>query len=299
MENFNREIESTLHLLDNRPIEEFDGLSRADMRYLIYNPFSKNSPLQISKEISNRVLDQISFLKPFELFLNKCVEVKYIRLTKKGFLPTALVREIDISAVRSQDFVSIERSYMRYSEKDSHTARTVRVTTENAGFLINRNNKLMISQKLKECLQANDRAKIFRGIFKAYTQLYDWKSVIYMDNLNTGQEGFAYTLYLLSKYGKSYRPISFYIDKYFKAFTLKSDLLEPDENDLTTTDLIASKIIKLTHSDSPNFSFEIGTFEKFLVRFNLVNYQFVQKQNSERQLMIKKSRIFDKIMTFS
>lgn len=292
MENFKREIASTLYLLDNKPLRDYDGLSRSDMRYLVHNPFSKDSPLSLRRDISNRILDQMRILRPFEVFLKRCSQTKYVRLTKKGFLPMALVKEVDDSLVRSKDYIFIFITEGLYSEKDSHTARMVRYISEKCGFLERQNNKLMFSPKWKEILLAGDRQRFFRSIFKGYTQCFDWINVVYNDNPNTGQEGFAYTLYLLSKYGKSFKPLSFYTNKYFKAFPLKPETKAIEDYDLTAS------IVESNHFGSTNTAFEIATFESFLVRFNLVNYQFVQKQNSDRKLMIKKSSTFDKVLTF-
>jgi len=290
--DFKREIESILYLLDNKPLENFDGLSRAEMRYLIHNPFSKDSPINIRHDISNRIIDQMRIMRPFEIFLKRCSQTKYVRLTKKGFLPTALVKEVDDSFVRSKDYIFVYITEGLYSEKDSHTASMVRYISEKCGFIERQNNKLVFSPQWKEYLLAGDRQRFFRSIFRGYAQYFNWINVVYNDNPNTGQEGFAYTLYLLSKYGKSYKPLSFYTNKYFKAFPLKPETKAIEDYDLTAA------IVEHTHFGSPNSAFEIATFESFLDRFNLVNYQFVQKQNSNRQLMIKKSRAFDKVLTF-
>ena len=292
MKDFKTEIESALYLLDNKPLEDFDGLSRADMRYLVHNPFSKDSPLSIRHDISNRIIDQMLIMRPFELFLKRSSQTKYIRLTKKGFLPTALVKEVDDSIFRSKDYLFVYKTEGLYSEKDSHTACMVRYISEKCGFIERQNNKLLFSPQWKESFLAGDRQRFFRSIFRGYTQYYNWINVVYNDNPNTGQEGFAYTLYLLSKYGKYFKPLSFYTNKYFRAFPLKPETKTIEDYDLTAT------IVENAHWGSPNSAFEIATFESFLVRFNLVNYQFVQKQNSNRQLLIKKSRAFDKVLTF-
>lgn len=298
MENYRRDVESTLYLLDNKPLGIFDGLSRADMRYLIHNPFSKNSPMQISGDIPHKILNQIPLLKPFELFISRCNQVRFIKLTKKGYLPTSLVREIDENTLKSPNFISIEIRDYRYSEKDSVSARFIRDTTEKSGLVLNHKNRLTVSQECREFLIKNDRQSVFHRIFMAYSQLFEWKKEIYQISENTGQDGFAYTLYLLSKYGKSYKPISFYVNKYYKAFSSKQENYDFIQDDMTTLDIIGANLIKMAHHESPHAGFELATFEKFLVRFNLVNCHFVQKPNFTRQLMIKKSKIFEKILTF-
>jgi len=53
MDNLRKEIEASFLLNDNKPLVEFDGLSRSEMRYLIHSPFSNDSPLKLNRDISD------------------------------------------------------------------------------------------------------------------------------------------------------------------------------------------------------------------------------------------------------
>lgn len=291
MEDYRKEIESSLYLIDNKPNENFDGLSRSEMRYLIYNPFSRDSPFQINRNFSSRILSQIPLLKPVLFLLKKASEIKYIKLTKQGYLPPVLVKQIDDTVLVRGSYLIIS-SVRLSAEISSIEVHMVREISELCGFLINKNNKLFLSPKWKEHLLKNNLDIIFRYLFMGFTKHYPWTKIGFPSNPNTGQTGFAYTLYLLYKYGRSFKPISFYIDKYVKAFPFTSEELMPIEYSSYPEPRT------IPQSDSFPSSFETNTFYRFLVNFNLVDYQWVQKPFFERQLMIKKSKIFNKIVNF-
>lgn len=291
MENFRKDVESTLYLLDNKPIEDYDGLSRSEMRYLIHNPFTNNSLLEINTNISSRIISQIPYLKPILFLLKKASEVKYIKLSRSGYLPPDLVKKIGDTVTFLHGFLIISSGRLS-AEQDSIGVRLSREIAENSGCLVRKKNKLFISPDCKEQLLTGNFSEIFRKVFIGFTQHYEWKRFHYSENPITGQKGFAYTLYLLSKYGKSFKPISFYVDKYVKAFPFTSEEL------MCTEIMHRPDPIPASPADFFPSSFETVTFRNFLVNFKLVDYQWVEKPNSDRRLMIKKSRTFNKIFNF-
>jgi hypothetical protein len=284
MDNLRKEIEASFLLNDNKPLVEFDGLSRSEMRYLIHSPFSKDSPLQLNRVMSDRTLDQVPILKPVEYLINRLIQAKKIRLTKKGFLPTAIVKEIyDVFSLKDR---IIEMNLVRlYSELSSETVHLTRELSEICEFIENENNKLLINPVWKNHYINKNRSKIFRRLFIGFTIYYDWSKIGFCTNPNSGQNGFTFTLFLLSKYGKNYKPLSFYINKYVKAFPFSYEELRP-------------VTMGMCMADSFTSSFQMRTIEGFLINFNLIDYQFVEKRQSDRQLIIKKSRIFDKLIKF-
>ena len=279
-----KEIEASFLLKDNKPLGEFDGLSRSEMRYLIHSPFSNNSPLKIIKEISDSTLNLIPLLKPIEYLLNRLVQSKNIGLTKKGFLPTAIVKEIyDVFSLKDR---IIEMNLVRlYSELSSEAVHLTRELSEICGFIEIENNKLLVNPVWRNHYINKNRSKIFRRLFIGFTIHYDWSKIGFCTNPNSGQIGFAFILYLLSRYGKNFKLLSFYINKYVKAFPFSTEELRPVTMGMCMADSFPS-------------SFQMRTIEGFLLNFNLIDYQFVEKRQSDRQLMIKKSRIFDKLIQF-
>lgn len=92
--------------------------------------------------------------------------------------------------------------------------------------------------------------------------------------------GYGYSLILLSKYGNTKRPDSFYSEKYFKAFPQFKEIAKPDY------DTIDSQL----HN-----CYSIRTFERFLDYFGLVH---IEKENyfTFKNKYITKSELFDKLI---
>jgi len=51
------DIESTILLLNNTPLEDFLGLSPNEIQYLFYDPFSDKSYVQLREDFDNKTLD--------------------------------------------------------------------------------------------------------------------------------------------------------------------------------------------------------------------------------------------------
>jgi hypothetical protein len=49
MNFYQKEFDTTFILMNNSPVEDFEGFSSADINYLVYEPFSPDSPFRIKK----------------------------------------------------------------------------------------------------------------------------------------------------------------------------------------------------------------------------------------------------------
>lgn len=284
MDNGNQNIEATLLLLDNKPCDDFDGLSKADMRYLIHNPFSKDSPLQINKYIPTDVLDQIHFFNQIEFFLERMIQIKELKLTGKGFLPTGFVRELYTQGFIKEDIIE-DGTLKLYAEKSSESVHLTRQFVEFCGFLETRQNRLILTPKWRELIQSRCRLDIFFRILSTFTQKFNWENIGFSPNSNTSQIGFAFSLFLLSKYGQIKRPDMFYVDKYIKAYPFTVAELTPMYRGVY-------------EASSFPFSYLTRTIEVFFVYFNFANCQFIEGADRDTNHLINKTQIFDKIMTF-
>ena len=139
-----KRTEAAKILIDNSPIEDFEGFSSSDMRYIIITPFSKDSPFQINKNIPNNILDQIPFFNQIEFLLNKINEAGELKLTAKGSLPTTLVKEIYyLGLIKDED---IENGITKlYAETSSMPIQLTRSGLRKSGFWINCIVKIMSS----------------------------------------------------------------------------------------------------------------------------------------------------------
>lgn len=284
MDFYQKKFDATLILINNIPIDDFEGFSSADMNYLVYESFSPDSPLQINKKIPDNILDQIPFLLQIEYLLKKINDFAELKLTAKGFLPTTLVKEIyDLGLIKDY---AIEKGITKlYAETSSQPINLTRLITELAGFTKKRYNKLTLTKTWRDKLMKKSRQDIFIQTFSTFAQKFNWGYFDLYSNHATGTVGFAYSLFLLSKYGDIERHVSFYSEKYLKAFPSLLDLFKDDP---WVTDI----------NRSFNSCYSIRTFDRFLDYFNLITIKSDGRQYDDSKKFIKKSPIFDEIITF-
>lgn len=284
MDFYQKDFDSTFILMNNSPIEDFEGFSSADMNYLVYDAFSADSPFQIKKNIPDNILDQIPFLLHIEYLLHRINDLGELKLTAKGFLPTTLVKEIyDLGLIKDY---SIEHGITKlYAETSSQPINLTRLITELAGFTKKRYNKLTLTKTWRDKLLKKKRQDIFIQTFSTFAQKFNWGYFDMYSSQATGTVGFAFSLYLLSKYGTNERQDSFYSEKYLKAFPSLIDLFKDDK---WVTDI----------NRSFNSCYSIRTFDRFLDYFNLINIRSEGRPYLDSKKFIKKSPIFDDIITF-
>ncbi len=279
-----KDIESAIILINNSPIDDFEGFSSADMRYIIYEPFSHDSPLQINKKIPNSILDQIPFLLQIEYLLEKINCLGELKLTKTGSLPITLVKEIYEKGFIKDEAIKDGITKL-YTETSSQPIELTRIITELAGFTKKRNNKLSLTKTWRNKLLKKNRQDIFLQTFSTFASKFNWGYFDGYSSQPTGQLGYAFTLYLLSKYGGKERLDSFYSEKYLMAFPA---LLDEFKDNLWLRNI----------NKSFNSCYSIRTFDRFLEYFNLIISRSEGRLYHDSKNFIKKSTIFDEIITF-
>jgi hypothetical protein len=280
-----KRIEASKILIDNSPIEDFEGFSSSDMRYLIITPFSKDSPFQINKKIPNSILDQIPIFNQIEFLLNKINEIGELKLTATGSLPTTLIKEIyNMGLIKDED---IENGITKlYAETSSQPIQLTRLITEMAGFTKKRYNRLSLTKTWKDRLLKNSRQEIFEQTFSTFTFKFTWGHFDRYESQAAGQVGFPFSLFLLSRYGDDERLDSFYSEKYIRAFPGLIDQFY--DNLYWTRDI----------NKSFNSCYSIRTFDRFLKYFNLITIRTEGRLYHDSKKFIKKTAIFDDVMTF-
>jgi hypothetical protein len=284
LEEIRRQIEASMIIQNTRPIEDFEGFSPADMRYILYEPFSSDSPLKFKNRIPDKILDQIPFLLQIEYLLKRIDAIGEIKLTSTGALPTQLVKEI-----YSQGFIKdsgIEKGYTKlYGEASCLPVHLTRIIVELAGFVKKKKGKLSLTKIWAEKLRSEKRTEILFKVFTTYSQKFNWSYLDGYQSLRAAQLGFAFSLFLISKYGNIERLSTFYSEKYLKAFP----------------QIIAEFPDRYSKGEGVqdfHRCYLYRTFERFLEYFNIVEVRTEGKFYPERKKHIKKSTIFSEIIDF-
>ena len=284
LDDIRRKIEASINLYNTKPIEDFEGLSPADMRYILYDPFSKDSPLRFKNNIPEKILAQIPILNQVEYLLHRINDLGEIKLISTGSLPTTIVKDV-YNKGYIKDY-AIEHGITKlFAETSAQPVHLTRIIIELSGFTKKKYGKLSLTKTWKDKLLSKNRQEILYQTFSIFAQKFNWSYLDGYPSQQTGQLGFSFSLLLLSKYGNVERLDRFYSDKYLKAFPK----LQIDFN---------VSYFKGEENRQFHDCYSIRTFDRFLEYFNLIESRTEGKLYHDSKKFIKKTVIFDEIFSF-
>nr|MDQ3017416.1 hypothetical protein [Bacteroidota bacterium] len=139
-----------------------------------------------------------------------------VKLTDKGFLPTAVVKDIHSQGFIKEYFLDEYKKGKVIREFDSYAVHMTRMLLEATGLIKKRKGKLSLTKK-GEKLFSQPGLLLFHLL---HTYCFSF-NLAFFDGYgqnNIVRIGWAFTIILLSKYGRHERPNTFYAEKHFHAF---------------------------------------------------------------------------------
>jgi hypothetical protein len=202
---------------NNTPVNDFLGLTRTQVHKLISEPFGEGSPVQLRNDIDNDVLDQIPLFRILEEYLNIIQRDKQIKLTPLGALPKKIITELYEKKFLPD--VHVDSGVTRlWKEDDCISIRTTRMVAEVSGLVKKLNGEVVLTKAATKFLEDGNRQKIFRQFFKAFTVKFHWGFNDRFTHRETGQMAWAFSVYMLYKFGSEARTVDFYSAMYLTAF---------------------------------------------------------------------------------
>ncbi|MDR1315995.1 MAG: hypothetical protein LBK13_03895 [Spirochaetales bacterium] len=205
----NNELEKLTNKYNNTGQKDFDGLSPAQMRKLLYHHCDENMI-----RIKDNKGSDIPLIKQISYYLNLIEANKEIKLTKAGNLPPAIVKEL-----YSQKFISdrdIEAGITKLTkETDSVTIELTNIVCQISRLIKKRNGKISLTDAGKKILTTENYLPL---ILRTFCSKFNWAYFDRFGDEKVGQFGCYYTVYLLAKYGDTKQESLFYANKYFQAF---------------------------------------------------------------------------------
>jgi hypothetical protein len=275
-DDFQKYVERMIQEQNNQSLADFEGYSPEEMHYMNNFLFDFRCPVRL-KKLSDTDYKKIPMLNQIRFLLDKINEDGEIKLTKKGFLPTKLVKEIyEQGYIKDED---VERGITKlYKETDSKIIHLTHILVNISGITKKRNDKLSLTKNGEKIVASNEN--LLKLILKTFATKFNWA---YFDGYGEnpiGQLGFGFSLILLSKYGDKRQRDSFYAEKYFTAFPSLPE----------TVDSSFSTIKESSHS-----CYSLRTYDRFLDYFGLVD---VDEQGNivDSKKFITKTTLFDKLI---
>ena len=256
-------------------IPDFEGYSPVEMHNILYNTFDDGSPIRLQK-LTELDYKKIPLLNQIKYFLGLIAEKGDLKLTKAGYLPRIVVKDLYSQGYMKDKF--IEDGFQKLNnELDSITVNLSRLLPSVIGLIKKRNGKLSLTKLGKKLYEDDD--KLLRHLFMSFATKFNWGYFDRYSNEFIGQFGVGYSLILLSKYGSKKRLSKFYVDKYFKALP---DLNYPSTNSYASPDSNLNCYI-------------VRTFERFLLYFGLIDFNEVYFEYSSKSY-VKKTHLFNKLI---
>ena len=251
----NDDIESILY--DNCPVDDFLGFTPTELHYLLSDTFGDRSPLQFRNDLDDKTLDQIPLFRIAEEYLKIIQRDNQIKLTPLGALPRKILIELYDKRILPDEH--IESGLIKlWKEQDCISISSTRLTAELAGLVRKTNGKLNLTKKGVKLLQSENRINLFKHFFQSFTEKFNWSyNDLYPQN-PIGQFGWAFSIYMLDRFGKQANPADLYAEKYLKAFP----------NFLSFFDHTYS-----TPERQFNNCYSVRTFDRFLLWFGLVTVE--------------------------
>ncbi len=259
-------------------LETREGLNTNELILLIQDPWNKDSPLKISKGNSEDY-DRVPILNQVKYFVTMLQNKGELALTKKGFLPTSVVKELYFNGTLKNELIE-EGLIKVYKEIDCEPIYFTRLICQSSGIIKIKKNKISITKKGADLLKSDH--KLFEELLIAVTQNFNVGFFDAYECEFTGQYGMMVTTYLLHKYGHEYRTTNFYAQKY-------SELIPG----------VFDNFPQPNYSNKKNVftaCYESRTFTRSLNYFGLLELEqksFIKIQG------VAKSEVFGKLISFN
>jgi hypothetical protein len=207
----NKIMKISVDKYNNTGIDDFNGLSPEIMYNLLHRSWGENI---IKINPGKHYGDDIPIIKQIKYFISIINEIGEIKLTKAGYLPPIIVKEIYSKKIIIDRMIELGVTKLT-KEEDVDNILLTRILCDLAGIIKKRNNKISLTNNAIKIIDSNE---IFEKILYAAFKKYNWAYFDYFENTEIGQFGNNYSLYLLCKYGNEWKEDDFYANLYFKAF---------------------------------------------------------------------------------
>jgi len=265
-----------------QPIDDFEGFSSFEMDGLLYYTYDEEkSPLRLNLNLSESEFLQLKFYAHMNEYIGMLKDFQPLKLTKLGNLPRKFCRDLYDSGVKDKDLWA-RRGHPINQERDSTYIHALSLLVKDIGLTKKRVGKLTLTLKGEKHLNKEDHPILFQEMFRQFTRRFNWG---YNDGYPESwiiQGGFAFSIFLLQRYGDVARPPEFYSEKFLKAFPMA--VKEFKDSYVTREEHFAR-------------AYTLRTFKRFLEWFGLVKTS--EDEHSLTVLTVKKKPLVDKIFEWS
>ncbi len=268
---------------NSRPLEEFHDLSPDQMMKLLHFPFGSPEVVKFSEPKSD--VSSVPIIKLMLLLLNGIGE-KGVKATAKGNLPRNLCREIAINYYSQAEYQQRTKYKNINTETDFFDLHVVSIIAKLAGLIRKYKGKYLLTKKGTVFLSEDKQPELYWLLFQIYTGKFNWAYWDRYPEISIIQMSFAFSLYLLSRYGAKWNSSKDYCEYSLNAFPMA--LNEIEETSWSTPEKDYQRC------------YTYRTLEHFAIFFGLAEMD-VNNKNSllKDDYQIRKLPLLDEIVSFN
>lgn len=224
VEEMNAFIQEYNQQRNRKPIDDFEGLSSGQMHRLINFPFESPEIVEFPPVLSVQPSAPITML--FSMLVDAIGE-DGLKPTATGNLPRKLVQDVALAYWDEEEYRENTRFGGIRSEDDFHDLNVTRIVAGLAGLIRKYKGRFVLSSKCRKLLREGGMPAAYPVLMRAFIEKFNWGYSDGYPDAGVVQSFFAYTLYLLDRYGDQWRDNTFYEDAFLRAFPAVVDTAEP------------------------------------------------------------------------
>ena len=191
------------------------GFTPDEMYRMLYTPFEKGCPVQL-RTLTDEQVEQIPIMCQV-LHLMGILSAGELKLTAKGYLPPKIVEDLYLMGARSWN----TDWFKQKSEPKTEEIRVLRVVLKECGLIKTRFGKMSLTAKGQKLL--DNRNELLCTVMLFLMRDYNTGWLDLHEDMEVGNVGRLYSLWLLHRYGGEWWHTDFYTAEYAKAFPMMDD----------------------------------------------------------------------------
>ncbi len=193
------------------------GFLPDEMYRMLYMPFELGCPVQL-RTLTDEQVEQIPIMRQVLHFMG-ILSAGELKLTERGYIPPKLCEELYLMGERSW----MTDSYKQKSEPKTEEVQVLRVVLKECGLIKTRLGKMSLTAKGQKLLA--NRNELMRVVMLFLLRDYNTGWLDLYEDMEVGNVGRLYSLWLLHRYGDVWRHTDFYTREYAMAFPEMNDYI--------------------------------------------------------------------------
>ncbi|MFW8601832.1 hypothetical protein ACOHYD_10170 [Desulfobacterota bacterium M19] len=263
---------------NENPVDDFHGLSPEQIHRFLHMPFATPEliafPLELKKEPESKAAFILSMLL-------EGIDDSGIKLTAKGNLGQKFSQEASRKYYARYPDALMANLSVR-SELNFEPLHAIRLTAQLAGLVRKYKGRLLLTKKCHKALERNGLLELYPLLLHTYIQKFNWAYRDGFQEIPFIQQSFLFTLYLLHKYGSSWRPATFYSDKFLQAFPMIINEIEPNPYEPPKDTLKRCYILRTLH--------------RFAGFFGLADIEKISKEPIKREYRVRTTELLQEVV---